>query len=244
MSVRRMLAPILIILSAVSMGGSTLAAQSSTSGNALLVPVTGVADLGGLFRGAFIVERFAPHGNGVVAIGTVTGTLIVNGTVRHLVVQTALPVDFSASRARLNTDAALARASCDVLHVELGSGSINVLGSTLGFNPIAFDITATTTSTTTGVTGTGNTAASQATSGTVTPSVSTNTTQAPSSASSTPGVPVPSQQPTTTTSPSTQMPLGQLLCAVNGFKNVGSPAQLVQQLNGILTALANPNAGS
>jgi len=243
MSARRFLASLLITLSAFSVAGSKLAAQSSTSGNALLVPVTGVADLGGMFSGAFIVERFAQQGTGVVAIGTVTGALIVNGSVRNLVVQTALPVDFAASRARLNADAALARASCDVLHVELGSGSINVLGSTLGFNPIAFDITAATTSTTTGaVTGAGNTAASQTTSGTVTPSVSANTTQVPAGASSTPGVPA-SQPPTATTSP-TRMQLGSLLCAVDGFKNVGNPAQLVQQLNGILTALAVPNPGS
>jgi hypothetical protein len=40
------------------------------------------------------------------------------------------------------------------------------------------------------------------------------------------------------------MQLGSLLCAVDGFKNVGNPAQLVQQLNGILTALAVPNPGS
>jgi len=242
MSARRFLASLLITLSAVSIEASKLAAQSSPSGNALLVPVTGVADLGGMFSGAFIVERFAQQGNGVVAIGTVTGALVVNGTVRNLVVQTALPVDFAASRARLNTDAALARASCDVLHVELGSGTINVLGSTLGFNPIAFDITAATTSTTAGaVTGSGNMAASQA-AGTVTPSVTANTTQAPAGASSTPGVPA-SQSPTVATSP-TQMQLGSLLCAVDGFKNVGNPAQLVQQLNGILTALAVPNTGS
>jgi hypothetical protein len=244
MSVSRIFATLLITLSAVSIGGSKLAAQSSTSGNALLVPVTGVADLGGMFSGAFIVERFAQQGNGVVAMGTVTGALIVNGTVRNLVVQTALPVDVSASRARLNTDAALARASCDVLHVELGSASINVLGSTLGFNPIAFDITAATTAvaagttSSTGNTATGNTAAFPATGtsqpgmpmsaapGTVTPSVSTNTTQA------------------TPATPSTRMQLGPLLCAVNGFKNASDPAQLVQQLNGILTALAVPNTGS
>jgi hypothetical protein len=240
MSVSRIFATLLITLSAVSIGGSKLAAQSSTSGNALLVPVTGVADLGGMFSGAFIVERFAQQGNGVVAMGTVTGALIVNGTVRNLVVQTALPVDVSASRARLNTDAALARASCDVLHVELGSASINVLGSTLGFNPIAFDITAATTAVAAGTTSsTGNTATgnpatgtsqpgmtTSAAPGTVTPSVSTNTTQA------------------TPATPSTRMQLGPLLCAVNGFKNASDPAQLVQQLNGILTALAVPNTGS
>src|SRR5262245_41311983 len=221
MSARRFLASLLIVLSAVSIGGSKLAAQSSTSGNALLVPVTGVADLGGMFTGAFIVERFAQQGNGVVAMGTVTGSLIVNGTFRNLVVQTALPLDLSASRARLNTDAALAKASCDVLHVELGATTINVLGSTLGFNPVAFDVTAATASATTS-TAAANTAVAPAAgasqpggmisssqAGTVTPFVSANTTQA----TSTPGT-----VPQTTTAAATTASAPQLrpaLCAVD-----------------------------
>jgi len=254
MSFRRILASILLTLSAVSIGESKLVAQSSTNGNSLLVPITGVADLGGMFSGAFIVERFVQQQNGIVAMGTVTGALIVNGTFRNLVIQTALPLDLSASRARLNTDPALAQASCDVLHVELGGTTVSVLGATLGFNPVSFDVAAATASASTrtsNTSGTSNTAAPAATGasqpgamtpaapqGTVTPSVSANTTQA---TSSTPGT-VP-QTPTATTPVPTQMQLRPLLCAVDRFKTVSDQAQLVQQLNAILTALAAATTG-
>jgi hypothetical protein len=227
MSSRQILASILLTLSAVSLGESRLAAQSSTSGNSLLVPVTGASDLGGMFSGAFIVQHFAQQGSSIVATGTVTGALVINGVVRNLVIQTALPLDLSASRARLNTDAALAKASCDVLHVEFGATTISVLSTTLGFNSVAFDLTATQPGAMT----------SLSSPGTVTPLVSGNTTQA---GSSTPGT-VP--QTPTPTAP-TQAQLRPLLCAVDGFKNVNDPALLVQQLNAILAALAAPTTGS
>jgi hypothetical protein len=237
MSFRRVLASIPLALAAISIGGSNLAAQLPSGGTSLLVPITGVADAGGMFGGALLIERFVPQANGIAAVGTVTGALTENGTVRNLVMQVTLPLDIAASRARLNTDAALAQASCDVLHVELGGTSINVLGSTMGLNPVAFDIASalqaggapkagTTASTA------APTAATAAQSGTVTASPSTNTTQPGMVASSTPGT-------ATATPPQTAAPtsLGSLLCSVDRFRDVSSPAKLAQQLNAILTAL-------
>jgi hypothetical protein len=237
MSFRRALASILVALAALSVGGSNLAAQLNGGGTSLLVPITGVADLGGLFSGALLVERFVPQANGVAAVGTVTGTLTASGTVRNLVIQVTLPLDVDASRARLNTDAALAQASCDVHHVELGGTSMNVLGSTIGLNPVAFDIAVTlqAASAPTAVSPTTSSAATAATraaqSGTVTASPSPNTTQPGVVAASTPGVATTPQQT------DTQMSLGSLLCSINQFRDVSSPARLAQQLNGILTAL-------
>jgi hypothetical protein len=130
-------------LVAFSISGSQVTAQGTSRGTSLLVPINGVADTRGMFTGALLIGRFAQQASNVAAVGTVTGTLIEAGTVRNLVMQVTLPVDFDAIRARLNTDAALAQASCDVLHMELGSASMNVLGSTIGLNPVAFDITST-----------------------------------------------------------------------------------------------------
>jgi hypothetical protein len=242
MSFRRALASTLLALAAVSIGGSHLAAQlpsAPSRGTSLIVAITGVADLGGLFSGALLVERFAPQANAVVAVGTVTGTLTTNGTIRNLVMQVALPLDIDASRARLDTDAALAQASCDVLHVELGSASINVLGTTIGLNPVAFDIASTLQ--TGGVPAAVSTAAaptetatqtSAAQSGTVTRSPSTNTTQPAVVAQSRPGPATTAPQQT-----AAQTPLGSLLCSVDRFREVSSHAQLAQQLNTILMAL-------
>ncbi len=138
---RRDLAPMLFALSVIAIGGgSTPAAQPSAGGTNLVVPITGVADAGGTFRGTMLIEQFAAQANGVAAVGTVTGALTANGTARNLVMPVTLPLDIAASRARLSTDPALAQGSCDVLHVELGAASINVLGFTIGLTPAAFDI--------------------------------------------------------------------------------------------------------
>jgi hypothetical protein len=232
MSFRRALVSILLAVAAISIGGADLAAQLSSRGASLLVPITGVADLGGMFGGALLIQRFAPQANGIAAVGTVTGALTANGTVRNLVVQVTLPLDIAASRARLNTDAALAQASCDVLHVELGSASINVLGSTIGLNPVSFDIASTVKagSEPAAVSTAASPAVTAAQSGTVTASPSTNTTR--------PGMVAQSSPATTAPRPTaTPISLGSLLCSVDRFRDVSNLAQLAQQLNGILIAL-------
>jgi hypothetical protein len=224
---RRNLAPTLLALSVITIGGgSTLTAQLSTGSGSLAVPITGVADLGGTFRGTMLIDQFAPQANGVAAVGTVTGALTANGTARNIVVPVTLPLDIAASRARLSTDPALAQASCDVLHVELSTASINVLGFTIGLTPAAFDIASAlqggTTTTPTSASTAAQPAVTAAQPGTVTASPSTNTTQPATTAA---------QQA------SAQTQLGSLLCSVDGFRNVSNVTQLAQQLNAILTAL-------
>lgn len=251
MSFRRGLTSTLLAL-AVSIGGSTLAAQVSNRGTSLLVPVSGVADLGGMFEGALLIERFAPQADGLAAVGTVTGALVANGTVRNLVMQVALPLDIAASRARLNTDAALAQSSCSVLHVELGSASMNVLGTNFVLNPVAFDIASTLPSgnaaapvnsvngapapvsptTSTAQASAAQRGAATTQPGTVTPSPSPNTTQP---APVTPSMPGPASNAPQQTAPQTS--LGSLLCSVDRFRDVSNPARLAQQLNAIVTAL-------
>jgi hypothetical protein len=236
MSFRRNLAPILFALAVVSIG-SSLAAQVSNRGTSLLIPIAGAADQGGIFDGTLLIEQFVPQANGVTAVGTATGTLTANGTIRNLVMQVALPLDTTASRARLNTDAALAQASCEVLHFELGSASINVLGSTIGLNPVVFDIASTIQAGNTPAVST----AAQSTvaapqSRTVGISPSTNTTQPGMVAQPAPSLPAAAPQQATVPS------LGSLLCSVDQFRDVSNPSQLAQQLNLILTALGATGA--
>src|SRR5262249_53274291 len=148
-------------------------------GVGVIVPVTGVADLGGLFSGALLIQSFAAQGNSIVTTGVVTGALTANGVVRNLVIQITLPLDVAASRAALNTDAALAQSSCAVLHVELQGTSVSVLGSTVGLNRVAFDIASTVQSSgaVPPVEPPAPAATAGALSGTVTLSPSTNATQ-------------------------------------------------------------------
>jgi hypothetical protein len=266
MSFRQAVVSMTLAFTTISIGGSNLAAQLPSRGPSLPVPITGVADLGGTFNGMLLIDRFAPQADGVTAVGTMTGALIANGTIRNLVLQVALPLDIAASRARLNTDTALAQASCDVLHVELGSASINVLGSTIGLAPVAFDISSTLQaggaaaavstaaqsatraqsatpaqpSTPAQASTPAQTAATTAQPGMVTASPSANTTQPGVAAQST-GAAQSTAGPATTSAqqPAAQASLGSLLCSVDRFRSVGSPAQLAQQLNGILMALGS-----
>src|SRR5262249_11978911 len=150
MSFGRPYASISLIVVALFVGGSSLHGQSaslpaqpSNGGVGVIAPVTGVADLGSRFMVALLSQSFAAQGNSIVTTGVVTGALTGNGTFRNLVFQVTLPLDVTASRAGLNTDATLAQSSCDVLHVELRGTSVNVLGSTMGLNPVAFDIAST-----------------------------------------------------------------------------------------------------
>jgi hypothetical protein len=247
MSFRRVFFSSLAIpLVVFSISGSQVTAQGTSRGTSLLVPINGVADTGGMFTGALLIGRFAQQANNVAAVGTVTGTLIEAGTVRNLVMQVTLPVDFDAIRARLNTDAALAQASCDVLHMELGSASMNVLGSTIGLNPVAFDITSTLQNAN-GPAAVGPTTSTPPTMstpqpGTVTATPSGNTTQPGIVGSRTPGLETTPPSAATGTPQSAQTQLGSLLCSVDRFRDVSSPANVTQQLNAILTALGTTSS--
>lgn len=98
MSFGRSYASILLIVFAVFAGGAgvrgqspSVPAQPSNGGVGVIVPVTGVADVGGLFSGALLIQSFAAQGNSIVTTGVVTGALMGNGTFRNLVLQVTLP---------------------------------------------------------------------------------------------------------------------------------------------------------
>lgn len=243
MAWRRALVSILFTFAVFGLRVGTSSAQAtgtasgpSGTGTSLLVPVSGVAGDGAVFAGTLLVQRFAAQATGVAASGTVGGVLTAtDGSARNLVFQTALPLDISSSLARLNSDPVLAGNACGVLHVALAATLVTVPGSTIDLNPVGFDIAAA------GQPG-------MSTSGT--PATSTGSLATPLSASATQVSPTP-QCTTTVPTPgptpivpaaSTAAPapasLGSLLCAVNGFRNTSNLTQLVQQLNGIVTALA------
>jgi len=253
--------------SAVPVPSSDLSAQSSIQTPGLIVPITGVADLGGFFTGALLIQHFAAQANGIVASGVVTGTLVANGTFRNIVLQTTLPLDLNASAANPTTDAVAAQSSCSALHVDLGGVTMNVLGSNIAMNPVAFDVASAMATSAPISTTAPAPAGSSFSSGTGSTAPSLNTTQSfggtPSSTNTGAPGPMSTLPPTTTTpgmptTPSTptggatpaagstppatsgQTSLATALCSVNGFRDASNPTQLAQQLNAMLTALANP----
>ena len=97
------------------------------------IPVTGtIPAIGGTFTGVLDIARFAVRNGQLVAIGTLTGTLIdalgaVIGNVTNVPI--TLPVTNITG-------------TCDILHLELGPLDLNLLGLVVHLDQVVLDITA------------------------------------------------------------------------------------------------------
>ena len=116
---------------AIATSTANAAPPSST---AVTVPVTGsFADaLGGTgtFTGDYTINRVAKSGGGLVAVGTLSGTLTDSaGTVLGTVTQSV-------------TTPLQAAGSCDVLNLTLGPLDLNLLGLRVQLNQVVLNITA------------------------------------------------------------------------------------------------------
>ena len=95
------------------------------------IPVVGTF-ANGTFAGTLDIVRFARNGSGIVAIGSLTGTLTdalgnTVGTVSGMQIQ--LPVSQIS-------------ASCDILHLELGPLDLDLLGLVVHLDQVVLDISA------------------------------------------------------------------------------------------------------
>jgi hypothetical protein len=99
----------------------------------LPVPITGTPSTPGTtFTGTLNIQRFARQNGGLVAVGTVIGTLTdAAGVITNVVQPVAVPVNTAATTA-----------SCEVLHLVLGPLDLNLLGLTVHLDQVVLDITA------------------------------------------------------------------------------------------------------
>ena len=95
------------------------------------VPVTGTTNKGGKFTGTFNIKQFSVVNDQIVAVGTLTGTILTGaGNVIGTVLRTvSLLVTFNG-------------ASCDILHLELGPLDLDLLGLVVHLDKIVLDIDA------------------------------------------------------------------------------------------------------
>jgi hypothetical protein len=112
-------------------------AQPVPQAGGLTVPITGTftdaAGGVGRFVGNLNISRFAVSNDQVVAIGTLTGTLTDSlGTVLGSIVRTV----------SLVLNQAATRATCEILHLELGPLDLNLLGLVVHLNRVVLDISA------------------------------------------------------------------------------------------------------
>lgn len=129
---KRIAAALLVLtMSAVTAAPLTAAAaqQTSPSTPSLTVPIAG-SGTGGTFNGAFQLQRFVNQNGAVMATGLLTGTVTTAaGAVTSIVQTVALPV-------------AITDPSCQILHLDLGPLSLDLLGLQIDLSRIVLDITA------------------------------------------------------------------------------------------------------
>ncbi len=109
---------------------STTQAASSTATKTLAVPILGTVADGGTFSGTLALNSFSTQNGQLVALGTLTGVLTnAAGTATSIISNVVLPVT-------------VGQASCQILHLDLGPLSLNLLGLQVNLSQVVLDITA------------------------------------------------------------------------------------------------------
>jgi hypothetical protein len=115
-----------IVFAAVASAPVTTVAASG-----LTLPVAGTVVGGGTFtNGTFTITKFAVQNGQVVATGILSGVLTTVGGIATTILQTVtLPVQ-------------VGQTTCDILHLDIGPISLNLLGLQVDLSRIVLDITA------------------------------------------------------------------------------------------------------
>lgn len=141
---------LLTMLLAVSLTVPVTAAADQDS--TLALPVSGtfavsstpgpLSTLGsGIFEGTFNIQKFKKQNEGIVAVGTVVGTLQdATGAVLRTVMQPNVQMPLANYVA--NSDVSTAQVACDILHLELGPLDLDLLGLVIHLDQVVLDISA------------------------------------------------------------------------------------------------------
>jgi len=115
--------------------------RSSTA--KLVVPLTGIADGGGPFTGSFSIVRFEARNDKLYAVGMISGAIFdpTNKSRTGVSGPLALPVTATTSPPLGIPSAVVAQATCDVLHLQFGGVTLNLLGLNVALNPVMLDLT-------------------------------------------------------------------------------------------------------
>jgi hypothetical protein len=130
LTTKRIAAALLIALT-TSIAAAPLAAAGTAAAppRTLSVPITGTG-AGATLTGVFEVTRFATEDGAVVAVGMLTGTLTTAAGATTSIARTiALPV-------------VVGDTTCEILHLDLGPLSLDILGLNIDLSRVVLDITA------------------------------------------------------------------------------------------------------
>jgi hypothetical protein len=110
---------------------ANVAAQQTSTPTAprLAIPIVGSGG-GSTFNGTFTLQKFVAQNGALNAVGILTGTLTsATGVVTSVLQTVSFPV-------------AVATATCQILHLDLGPLSLNILGLQVDLSRVVLDITA------------------------------------------------------------------------------------------------------
>ena len=129
MTMKRLAAATLLFFVTTIAAAPIASAQPAPAAGALSVPIAGTGS-GATFNGAFQLQRFATQNGSVVAVGLLTGTLTTAaGAVTSVARTVTLPV-------------AIGETTCQILHLDLGPLSLDLLGLQVDLSRVVLDITA------------------------------------------------------------------------------------------------------
>jgi hypothetical protein len=110
----------------------------------IVVPLTGTTNGGGRFTGSFSISGFEDRGGTIYAIGMVSGTVTGSPHVARSGISgpLALAVTPTSGPPLATRSAITAQATpCDVLHLQFGGTTLNLLGLDVALSPVTLDIT-------------------------------------------------------------------------------------------------------
>ena len=154
MNLRR-LGPVMTaaVVSVFVLGASTVAGHSPGAGTSPVsaIPVSGTFNDGngpGTFSGTLDITRFEGRGGTLVAVGTIDGTLtnalgltssIADRPVSLPVTNASVGTSAGPSASAVTTQQAAQ--DCQILHLDFGGITLDVLGIGLTLSPISLDLT-------------------------------------------------------------------------------------------------------
>ena len=123
-------ATLLALTTSLIAPATTVSAQQTTpTAPAFTIPVVGSGG-GSTFTGTMALQRFVAQNGQLTAIGVLTGTLTsATGVVTSVLQNVAVP-------------AAVTNATCQILHLDLGPLSLDILGLKVDLSRVVLDITA------------------------------------------------------------------------------------------------------
>jgi hypothetical protein len=122
------IATIMFLTTAILAPTATIAATPAAA-NALTVPLTGSGG-GGTFSGTFQLQKFVTQQGQLYAVGVLSGAVTTAAGVATSIVKT------------ISLPAAILDSTCEILHLDLGPLSLNLLGLQIDLSRIVLDITA------------------------------------------------------------------------------------------------------